>query len=390
MGTGTVVNSLLGLGFYVLVARGLGVAAFGYFSFLLGLGMLASELGDLGVSSALVRFGARAKFPAAFSLATAQRLTVSLAIILIFLVASMVFDHRLIYSAAVAVTLLLVNLITQSFIAQEKYPWFVAVNIGGNTARLALTAWLMFAALLTPTSALVVFCLGGAFSFLPGLAWLVVCYRRKLFDLSGAKAQLLDFFHFSKWLAASFGVVSLSSRLDIPIVFALAGPAAAGIYSSAQKLTSFLPQISANLEGVFAPKFANATAFKRDFRDFLVVSVLISLGLLAAIFLAPLLITLVFGASYQASIPIFQLLLVGLAVFFLFGPANSAVVYRFSRPNFHLIGSVIQLIVSLALYFALVPSLGAAGAALAAIASNIAALIFFWTLFLRLSQSYEP
>src|SRR3990167_3248336 len=57
MGTGTVVNSLLGLVFYASVARLLSITDFGNFSYLLAIGSLGADLGSFGLGASIVRFG---------------------------------------------------------------------------------------------------------------------------------------------------------------------------------------------------------------------------------------------------------------------------------------------------------------------------------------------
>ncbi len=381
VGVGTIINSFLGLFFYVLVARSLGVSNFGYFSYLLGLGLIAAELGDLGFSSALVKFSSQLGFPPVFWTMAFQRLCVSLLIILIFIPLNF-------YSGLIAVVLLFTGLVTQSLIVKQNYSLFVGCNIFGNSLRLVLTVWLLFANFLTPISAIVVFCLGASFTTLVGFIGLL----RFIFPVPhGETIRVIKvIFPFIRWVALSFGVASLSAKIDIPLIYLLAGPPAAGLYSSAQKLTSVLPQIAANLEGVFSPKFSLEENFSKHFKDYRNITIFIAVGIIFMIPLSPFLTTLIYGQKYQESIPILQVLLVSSAIFFVAGPYASSVIYRFSKSSYHLVSSILQLVFSVIFYLWLVPILGAIGAAITSVAVNVLSLFLFFGFHYRLWQKKRP
>ena len=193
------------------------------------------------------------------------------------------------------------------------------------------------------------------------------------------------FFH---WLDGVVVWAFLSrGKTDVPLVFALSGGQAAGIYSSAQKLVSLFPQIAASLEGVFSPKFAsNPTNHRQLFTQYLVLVSLICLGLLLLIPLAPILVPLLFGEKYLPAVGVFRLLLISLIPFFFSGPLASSILYRFGRSNYHFLVSIISLFISLGLYFLLVPAFGETGAAVTAILTNTAALIFYRLVFQKLAK----
>ncbi|MCL4397626.1 oligosaccharide flippase family protein [Patescibacteria group bacterium] len=372
LSAGTVFNSLLGFVFYILVARILGLSGFGYFSYLLGLGLLASELGDLGLGSALVKFGAQERFPAIFSLATLQRIAVGVIITAVFFVASIVLgDHLQIYGAAVGVSLLFVSLVTQSFLARQKYMSYVFVNIFGNTIRLALTYYLVVLGLLKTVSALTVFSLANAAAFIMGIAILWINFRWQLLDFTSARRILREVVNYCRWLALSYGIASLTAKIDIPILYLLGGAAVTGIYSSAQKLLSVFAQVAAALEGVFSPKLSTISQQTKAFRDYILISFLASLGMLATIIVSGIVIPLVFGNKYLEAIPAFNWMLVGMVFFFLSGPFTAVVLYQKGKSVWHLTGSAMQLIVSIALYFGLIPRFGIWGAVTAYILGQI-------------------
>ena len=102
MSAGTVVNSILGVVFYILVGRALSVADFGYFSFLLGIGVMFSELGDLGLGSAIVKFGQGDKFRSVVTIAVAARVVTGLIFLVAGVVAQVFYPANFTLSALVA------------------------------------------------------------------------------------------------------------------------------------------------------------------------------------------------------------------------------------------------------------------------------------------------
>lgn len=369
MGAGTVINSLLGLVFYILLARFLGVNFFGEFSFYLSLGVMAAEIGDLGFSSSLVKFGGD-KFRENFSLVFFQRVAAVLIIIFIFLAGSLLFKKPLlIYSAATGASLLFLSLITQSFLTRQFYPGFVFSNIFGNTFRLIITYFLATTNLLTVVSSLVVFTLANFFATIFG--YVFITFREK--DLMLGFDKLFENFRrvwqYTKYVAMSFTVTSISAKMDIPIIYLLAGPGGAGLYSSASKLLSVFPQVSVAFEGVFSPKISQNE--NKAFKDYLTLSGLACLGLLMVLPIANIVIPVLFGSEYILAIPIFDILILGLIPFFLSGPFAATILYRFGKSSYHFLISMVTWGVSLFLYFVLVPNFGAVGAALTAGITNI-------------------
>ncbi len=384
MTAGTIANSLLGLAFYVLLARLLGVSEFGRFSYYLGLGLLVAELADFGIGAAIVKFEGKATFSPTFGLAVVHRAVVFLLIFGLFFLLVKLVDQNLIYSATVAFALHLANLPVQGLIARQKFAQQVGANIVGNLLRLA-AAWILGSvALLTTISGLVVFCLGAGMTSLIGFIFLQSEFSRQLFSLAAIKKMFPEIWRFSLPTAASFSLSSLSSRLDIPILYALTSPAIVGIYSAAQKLTSVLPQIAAAIDSVFAPKFSQKIA--ATFREYLSLVIIVSLSLVFAALVAPWLAPIIFGGQYVAASGVLTVLLLSFIPLFLAGPFAGKILYAFGKPKYYLVTAAVSFPVSLAGYFLLIPVFGATGAAATIGLTNTAALIFYVLFANRLSS----
>ncbi len=375
LSAGTVFNAFLGLIFYILIARVLSVSDFGQVSFILGLGLLFAEVGDLGFGNAVVKFGHGEDFAKIFSLTLLQRFLVSAVLLLIALGLFIVSGPGYLSAFAVAISFFFLSLVTQSFIAKEKYWLFIGTNVFGNTSRLVLTGGIYFLNQMSVISAVGAFTGANVLSFIFGLM-IIKLTTPKLFDFAGAKKKAGEVIRFSGWLGGSMAINSAATKIDVPLLYALSGSLAVGLYSSAQRLTNIFLQISGALDGVFSPKLAKSKD-REILRDYFILAGLICLGILILFPVSGLVITLIFGEKYAGSVPIFQIFLIGFLFFFLAGPLSASVVYRHGRSNYHFIGAVLQLWIGIVFYLLLIPRFGAAGAAMAFVVQNLFSFLYF-------------
>lgn len=391
LSVGALLNSFLGLIFYIWVGRSLTVEGFGYFSFLFGIGVLAAELGDMGINPAIIRFGNKEGFKAVFTIATLQKLAVGIFLIVAALVAQLFYPENFLVSALVGWFLLLLYLPLQSFLAKQRYFLYVFTNIFGNVTRLAVIYLFITWQILSVETALGAVLIANIAALILGLGILIIIERGLPFALSNFRLMLKQIIGFSSWIGVSFGVSALAAKLDQPLVFSLAGAQAAGLYSSAQRLSSVLPQIAGAVDGVFSPKVAQTgkEQAQKHFFEYLFLAVFLAVALLVAIPFTQLALTLVFGSQYQAAAPLLQLFLLGMAAFFLTGPFSSMVIYHYGQSKFHFLSSVIQLVVGVAVMLALIPQFGAMGAAIAFIVVNVLNLALFASFFILLSRRKE-
>ncbi len=331
---------------------------FGYFSYFLGLGLLAAELGDLGVNTAIIKFGAGENFSKILSFALVQRILISAVIITIF------YFLGLFPSAAVAIGLLLAYLATQSLLARQKFGLQVFANISGNLLRLLLI-------ITTPISAIAIFFLGTIVTFIVGIIAVIEDFSGFNFDKNFSKEVL----RFSLPAAGSFSLSSIASKIDVPILYHLAGPLAVGFYSSAQKLTSVIPQIAAALDGVFAPKFSQKSP--TAFGEYFLLSILAAFCLLIFIPFSDAFIFLIFGDKYLASVTVLKIFLLSFVPFFLSGPFLGKILYGLGKSPYLLLISAINLIISLTGLIILIGVFQENGAALTFVISNTVALVSY-------------
>lgn len=379
---GTLVNAALGLAFYLVVIRNLSVSAFGEFSLLLAIGVLAGELGDLGFTSGILKFGHDSDFPKVLTLTFYQRYCVSVVIILIGFLAQLVLGLDFLVSGTLGIVLLFFNLVTTAFQSQEKYKFSVGLNIFCNLLRLLLILVLVYLGALTGVAALWTFVVSYGVAFIAGFVLLIFVLKFSPVDLPTVKDIIPKIMSFSPWVGASQGVAALGAKIDNPMIFAFTGAFQTGLYSGAQKLASIISQFAGVLDSVFAPKLSKNDS-PHHFRHFLILASVAAFFILLSIPFASWFVTLVFPPDYQASIPVLEVLLLGYALFFLSTPFASSLVYRYGRSHFHLSGNVLSLALTVVLYLLLLPKFGAMGAAYTFVIVNTVSLVFFAILYNR-------
>ncbi len=372
----TGINSLLGLAFYFLVIRNLTVSDFGNFSFLLAIGVLAGELGDIGLSSAIVKFGHGPDFQKIVTLAFYQRIFIGMGIILLALFAEISFGLDFIVSAAIALSGLFFSVVTQSFLAKEKYFFSTGLNILCNIFRLLIVVGLVYFGILSTNLTLWAYAASYGLTFLIAFLLLVKILGFSPIKFREARKFLQTIIPFTSWIGGSQAVAALSAKIDNPMIYAFAGPMQTGLYSGAQKITSIISQFAGVLDSVFAPKFAK-NENKSHLKTYIVLASVVSTLIILTIPLASWFVALVFPKSYGGSIPVLQVLLIGFAIFFISTPFASSTVYKFGKSQIHLTANLLQLLLTLILYFFLLPKYGAMGAAMTFVIVNFISLVFF-------------
>lgn len=367
---GTIANSFLGLIFYILVARSLSVSSFGYFSFILALGILAADLGDWGIDPSIIKFGGKNLSPI-LSLGVIQRLLAGVLFLIIAAIASVILSTNFFPAAFVAISLLSLYLVTQSFLAKQKYPFYIATNIFGNSFRLLLVV--VAGTLLTAESALLIFAVSNLAAIVLGTTLLVKSFPETKINFRGLRQTILEVKAFSGWSGASFILSAISAKIDNLLVFSLAGPFQAGLYSSAQKIATIFPQVAASLDSVFSPKLALS---KTHFKNYLIIASVAAVGTLTLIPFANLILALL-GDKYLVAASTFEVLLIGMSIFIFSGPFGATILYHYGKAKVYFINGVLQLTVALISYLILVPRLGSIGAALVFVTTSFVSLVYF-------------
>lgn len=304
----SVLGQLVMLVTYAVAARQLGPSEFGAIAVAIGWGLTAGALSDLGVSGYCVRQvsnGSMSMRQAAQRLA-GRSAWVALAAALAILVA-LAIDSKLLVVAAVLATASVVEQSAQAPLRALGMSERAALSSVADRTVVGLSFW----ALSALSSASAADCLGASLI----IGSLAGCVTATLLIPPGART--LGRPARNPWRGAGgFGVFQLAltvQSLDIPLVSAFGGTAAAGLYSAVARGSLPATTIADAFSGAALPLFARVddlrTAWEAVRRSMWLLYVAAAGTIVMILFSAPL-TTLVFGSRYRAGAP--TLVLMGL------------------------------------------------------------------------------
>jgi O-antigen/teichoic acid export membrane protein len=180
----------------------------------------------------------------------------------------------------------------------------------------------------------------------------------------------------------------LNYRTDQILLGLMSTAAALGVYAVAVNVSEILLQLPSAAATALVPVLARAAPEDRARRALSVFRLLMLIGLIEIVVAAlagPVLIPLVFGSQYHASVTPFLLLLPGTIGFIAADVFTSSLMTQ-GAPSLSSLPSVVALASGLILDVLLIPSFGASGAALAATAAFFAGGTTAFIAFRRLND----
>ncbi len=186
--------------------------------------------------------------------------------------------------------------------------------------------------------------------------------------------------------AFTFFVIQLNYRIDILLLEKLSTIHEVGIYSLGIHIAEQLWQIPFAISIVLFSRTANTqnqTKMTAATVSLARLSFLLIMGLsLIAIIVAPLLIPLVFGEDFSASVLILQYILPGVIILMIFRVISGQLA-GMGKPQLAVYIFIPALLINIALNFLLIPQYGGKGAAWASNISYTLGTIGYWILYAR-------
>lgn len=386
MFAGNVASAVLAFVIVVVAARALGPVQFGLFFALYNFIQLVSSVADIGVGSGLVNF-----IPAALAkgdFRTADRylkggwdfvLAVSVGLTIVGVLVPLGWVDRIlpgvsgwewITTVLGATTFILINFVVFAFQARKEFARSVVANLGYSLARMVIVVLLALlgklTVLLTLGGYVISSILGVVFS-LPFLPKVIGSENKPVGEES---RELLKF---SSHLGLGKIAANIASRIDVQMLYPLAGAVITAQYGIAQRVTFLFVLFSSSAGAVITPKIAsisNREEMRGYSRKILLLSGLIVLSLAAGVVITDPLIPILFGQKYLEAVPVVRWMLVATIPFLLnMTPVNLVIYYQ---KNSKLIGilSVIQLVMVVLLNWFLIPVIGVYGSIIAYAAGN--------------------
>jgi len=388
--TATLINGILGMAFYVFLARVLGPSDFGLFVLSVTVLALVADIGNFGINTGIVNFVSkyftnyRSRSFGYLKLGLYSKIVISLVFLILgYLLSPSIADG--IFSKPELVSPLrlaflgvgttwMFSFTTSYYQAVQKFTSWGVVQIFTNSIRLGGVIVLYFLSDLSLNTSLIFYIVAPFIGFLTGLINISFSFTKEKLN----KSLWTDFFSYNKWVAVSGGVSAFTSRADTFILGRLAMPYSIGLYSAANQLVQVIPQLVGAIGTVVAPKFSSFDNDKKMFGYFKKLQLMV-MGIAGVMVLSipivKIVIKVFFGPEYDRSFGIFVILFVSMLVFLISIPVHNAIIYYYQYPKLFSILSIVNFCIVVPLAYYLTLKYGVLGTPYAMLIGNTINLI---------------
>jgi O-antigen/teichoic acid export membrane protein len=200
------------------------------------------------------------------------------------------------------------------------------------------------------------------------------------------KDEYKNLLKFSGWIGINRIISSVSGRLDVTMLAALAGAFATGLYSIPSRLASFIVVLTASFSSVLAPRLASF-GDKEIEKKYIFKSLLalfpITVGIIFWIIIAKPFILILFGDKYLESVPVFQALAAAQIPFLFTVPSVTAIIYSMKKTVYIGAFSFFQIAAIFVLNFILIPRYGPIGPTITFGITNTILAVYTWFIVIR-------
>ena len=384
--SGTLINGLLGAGFYIVAARLLGPSLFGVLSIAIVTLALVADIGDFGTNTGLTRFVSKyakddpQKANQFLKLGLIIKLTVAFLVIIIGVLLSPFIANTLLTKPELVIplrisfigvgTTWLFSFITVTLQSFQKFWKWSIIQIITNFLRFLLVVIFFLITKIDVNSTLIVYILMPFIGFVIGLTMIPRGFIKSKNEFSLFK----EFFQYNKWVAVFLVIASISSRLDTFISARLLTVAEIGFYGAATQLTQVIPQLVGAIGTVIAPKMAGMGNLKTVLAYYKKTQIFV-LGLailgLAVIPFARFIIPFLYGKEFVGAVPVFIILICAMLVFLISVPIHNMVIYYFAYPKLFSLISLVHLLIIAIFGWFMISRFGLVGAAFSVLVAQI-------------------
>jgi len=380
---GNIGVTLGGMFFTIILARSISPSEFGVFSALIALSLIIVTIGDLGISAALVNFlpKLRSQRKSIISVTFWTQIFASIILCLI-LIASTPFKHFYVPESnnfqILLTSILIFLMILQAFSlsalkAEKRFGWVSFLQIADSTTKFIVLVSLFKFGFVSTTTALIATIVSVSITTYLGL-------RHEFANISFIfpKKHFKKIFRFAKWIALNRTFSIAIARVDIILLGVLSSSFAAGIFSAAGRISLVFVVLVSSLGSVVAPRFSSLDSpkkVKEYLKKLILLTCVISLGMLLFLPFARPIILLVFGLNYLEAVGVFQALIIAMIPFLFSIVTVNPLIYSFNVPNYVAITTVVQVVILIILDLILIPIYGAYGPTIAIGASNVIVLL---------------
>lgn len=378
---GNVLSAFFSFLFTIFLVRRMSLHEFGYFSALLSLMLLMTELSDIGIGQSLSSFlPPLEKNPNKLFIflkaAIISQFTIAFIITFLIIFGSKFISNLLFHTPIFSNFVILTGIsifcsVIATFViyvlsARKKFTKVSFLTTLGSLLRFVFIILIVFFSsvnlpnsIYAQTSSIVLYMI---------IALMVLDFPFTQFPINKIDIKKLLYFAYLLGLARIF--TGIAYRLDILMLVSLKGGTEAGIYSTAAKVTSLYPMMVGSFLMVIAPRLSLITS-KIDLKKYTFKIIIGTLGLITTILIMLIIanpfMLLLFGQKTLPAVPIFRLLLISMVFFVASIPPVALAIFHFKKPYILTVNSIIQLVIVLIGNFLMIPVLGGIGAALSLI-----------------------
>ena len=217
--------------------------------------------------------------------------------------------------------------------------------------------------------------------FLVCMIFILIYIKTDFLKSHPTKVEYKNLLKYSGWIGVNRIITSISGRLDIQMLAAMAGAVATGLYSIPSKLSSFIIVLAASFSSVLAPRMAGFGDKIKE-KSYILKSSLallpITAGIIVVIIFAKPFILLLFGEKYLPSIPVFQALAAAQIPFLFTVPSVTAIIYSMKKTVFIGAFSFFQIAAIFFLNFIFIPKYGPIGPTITFGITNTILAVYTW------------
>ena len=395
---GNVLSAFLGFLFTLVVARALTVSDFGVFSAANNLVLIIVALTDLGISSGIVNFISKSResgnvkqennyIKAGFVL---RIIAVSIFSILIIVFSRQISTMLLatedpivsVWSAFISIGFFAWGFFPFVLQAQKRFLVSAIVDVSLGSVRVILVFLFFLIGLLNLNWTFAAFTLSALFGGFMGMKFIGFAFLKS----KPPKEIYSNLLKFSGWLGVNKIISSISGRLDVAMLAAMAGATATGFYSIPSRLSLFVVVLASSFSSVLSPRFASFKDINKE-KTYLKKSSLALLpiigGIVLWIIIAKPFMLILFGEKYLPAVPVFQALTASMIPFLLTVPSVSAIIYAMEKPVYIGVYSFVHLALTFVLNLILIPKYEAIGPTITFGIVHVILAIYTWTVVIR-------
>lgn len=394
---GNMISAVLGFLFVFLVAKFISRDDFGVFSAALNLVVILTSISDLGITSGLINFIAKAdsekdeatslKYQkAGLLIKISVVLTLSLIVILF-----APFISKTLLASSDPMIAIWVAIISFALFVPMYFPYVLQAKKKFMESMVIDNIYYLFRLVgLAPFILLGGLTLNGAFStalfgFVVSLILSFVFLKFEFIKSKPSKETYLSLIKFSGWVGLNRIISAISGRLDLSMLAVLSTAYVTAGYSMASRIASIAIIFTSSYSAVLAPRFSSIGDKEKE-KKYLMKATLGAIPialitLISFVVIGPFINY--FFPDYVDVIIVYKYLIIALIPFIFTAPSVTAIIYAMNKPKYIGLYSFIQIAIVFGFNYLFIPLYGYMGPVYTLAISNTILAIYTWIIVIR-------